>query len=655
MSMSRETEMADGTPAADVHELLRQTEQAELLRFSTAGSVDDGKSTLIGRLLQDCKCIYDDQLAAVHRDSRRLNREEVDLALLTDGLKAEREQGITIDVAYRYFSTPRRRFIIADTPGHEQYTRNMATGASTADLAVVLVDARYGVVVQSKRHAFIASLLGIPHLLVAVNKMDLVDYSQEVYETTCREFRDFAAKLGIHDVTFIPMSALRGDNVVERGTQTMPWYDGVTFLHYLEHVETSGDRNLVDFRFPVQYVNRPTSGFRGFCGTVASGVVRVGDRVIALPSGRSTRVKSIMTMDGELPYAFPPQSVTLCLEDELDISRGDMLAHAGNVPKVRSSIQAMLVWMDESPMRVGGQYLVKHCTRSVRGVVRSLSYTVSPRDLHRDQKESLELNEIGRVCIDLLTPIPCDPYARNRRTGAFVLIDPLTNGTVAAGTVIEREVRGYEPVAGAPVSAPVSGNITREGTLVPAELRETAFGHSPATVWLTGLSGSGKSTIAKELELQLLQRGVKAFVLDGDNIRHGLNRDLGFSPEQRSENIRRVAEVARLMNDAGLLVITAFISPYEADRNQASGIIGEERFLEIHMATPLAVCEERDPKGLYAKARAGEIKSFTGISAPYEPPRQAALRLATPGATVGELVTEVMVLLEARGLISLTG
>jgi bifunctional enzyme CysN/CysC len=647
--------MTDAGHAVDVHELLRQNEEAELLRFSTAGSVDDGKSTLIGRLLHDCKCIYDDQLAAVHRDSRRLNREEVDLALLTDGLKAEREQGITIDVAYRYFSTPRRRFIVADTPGHEQYTRNMATGASTADLAVVLVDARYGVVVQSRRHAFIAALLGIPHLLIAVNKMDLVDYSEDVYEGICRDFRDFAAKLGVHDITFIPMSALRGDNVVDRGTATMPWYEGVTFLHYLENVETSGDRNLVDFRFPVQYVNRPTSGFRGFCGTVASGVVRVGDKVVALPSGRSTRVKSIVTMDGDLPYAFPPQAVTVCLEDELDISRGDMLAHAGNLPKVRSSLQAMLVWMAESPMHLGEQYLVKHCTRSVRGVVRSLSYVVSPRDLHRDQKECLGLNEIGRVAIDLLTPIPSDSYARNRSTGAFVLIDPRTNGTVAAGVVIEREVRGDEPVAGPAVMVPVSENITREGTLVPAEQRRAAFGHLPATIWFTGLSGSGKSTIAKELELRLLQRGVKAFVLDGDNVRHGLNRDLGFSPEQRSENIRRVAEVARLMNEAGLLVITAFISPYEADRNQAREIIGEERFFEAHVDTPLAVCEERDPKGLYVKARAGEIKSFTGISAPYEPPPQPALRLATADVAVEELVAEAMALLAQKGLIPRVG
>jgi bifunctional enzyme CysN/CysC len=635
----------------DALQLLKQNERADLLRFSTAGSVDDGKSTLIGRLLFDCKCIYDDQLAAVHRDSKRLNREEVDLALLTDGLKAEREQGITIDVAYRYFSTPRRRFIIADTPGHEQYTRNMATGASTADLAVVLVDARHGVVIQSRRHAFISSLLGIPHMLVAVNKMDLVGYRQEVFEDICNDFRDFAAKLGIHDISFIPMSALHGDNVVQHGRETMPWYDGVTFLHYLENVETSGDRNLIDFRFPVQYVNRPTSGFRGFCGTIASGVVRVGDEVVVLPSGRRTRVKSIVTMDGAREYAFPPQSVTLCLEDELDISRGDMLAHAGNVPKVRSSLQAMLVWMGEHPMRLGEPYMLKHCTRTLRGVVRSLSYTVDPRQLHRERRESLELNEIGRVSIDLLAPIPCDAYARNRTTGAFVLIDPTTNATVAAGMVIEREEKGDEPSAGRAAAAPVSQNIVPEGSLVSAELRRSVFGHAPATIWLTGLSGSGKSTIAKELELRLLKQGVKAFILDGDNVRHGLNRDLGFSPEQRSENIRRVAEVARLMNDAGLVVITAFISPYEADRNQAREVIGDERFLEIHVDTPLDVCESRDPKGLYAKARAGEIKSFTGISAPYEPPRAPALRLATADATPAVAVEEVASLLREKGLV----
>jgi bifunctional enzyme CysN/CysC len=629
----------------DVNELLSQNEQADLLRFSTAGSVDDGKSTLIGRLLHDCKCIYDDQLAAVHRDSKRLNREEVDLALLTDGLKAEREQGITIDVAYRYFSTPKRRFIIADTPGHEQYTRNMATGASTAELAVVLVDARYGVVTQSRRHAFISSLLGIPHMLVAVNKMDLVGYSQEVFESICADFRDFAVRLGVHDISFIPMSALHGDNVVDPGRKNMPWYDGVTFLHYLENVETSGDRNLIDFRFPVQYVNRPTSDFRGFCGTIASGVVRVGDDVVALPSGRRTRVQSIVTMDGERDYAFAPQSVTLCLEDELDISRGDMLAHAGNVPHVRSSLEAMVVWMDETAMRTGEPYMLKHCTRTGRGVIRSLHYTVDPQELHRDRKGTMGLNEIGRVSIDLLTPIPCDPYSRNRTTGAFILIDPQTNRTVAAGTIIERESRREEPAAGRSATAPVSQNITREGSLVSDDLRRAVFGHSPATIWLTGLSGSGKSTIAKELELQLLKQGVKAFILDGDNVRHGLNRDLGFSPEERSENIRRIAEVARLMNDAGVLVITAFISPYEADRNQARDIVGQDRFLEIHVDTPLEICESRDPKGLYSKARSGEIKGFTGISAPYEPPRDPAMRLETTDQSPGQSAATLLTLL----------
>ncbi|MDX9978942.1 MAG: sulfate adenylyltransferase subunit CysN [Lentisphaeria bacterium] len=630
----------------DVHELLRQNERADLLRFSTAGSVDDGKSTLIGRLLQDCKCIYDDQLAAVHRDSKRLNREEVDLALLTDGLKAEREQGITIDVAYRYFSTPRRRFIVADTPGHEQYTRNMATGASTADLAVVLVDARHGVLVQSRRHAFIAALLGIPHLLVAVNKMDLVGYSRQVFEDICADFRDFAAKLGIHDIAFIPMSALRGDNVVERADAAMPWYEGATFLHHLENLEIAGDRNLVDFRFPVQYVNRPTSDFRGFCGTVASGVVRVGDEVVALPSGRRSRVKSIVTLDGEAEYAFPPQSVTLCLEDELDISRGDLLAHAGNLPKVRSALQAMLVWMDDAPLRVGGEpYLLKHCARTVRATVRELAFAVNPRDLHREAKPTLELNEIGRVSLDLLAPIPCDPYDRNRTTGAFILIDPATNRTVAAGTVIEREAQAE------PAAAPLSRNITREGSLVDPATRRAAFGHGPATVWLTGLSGSGKSTIAKELERQLIELAVKAYVLDGDNIRHGLNRDLGFAPEHRAENIRRIAEVASLMNEAGLVVLTAFISPYEADRNQARAIVGPDRFLEIHLDTPLATCEARDPKGLYARARAGEIEGFTGISAPYEPPRQPALRLDTSGQTPGETVAAILELLRERGII----
>lgn len=632
----------------DINELLEQNRDSDLLRFTTAGSVDDGKSTLIGRLLNDCKCIYEDHLEAVQKDSKKLNREEVDLALLTDGLKAEREQGITIDVAYRYFSTPKRRFIIADTPGHEQYTRNMATGASTANLAIVLIDARHGVLTQSKRHAFIASLFGIPHVLVAINKMDLVDYSEEVYEKIRKDFENFSAKLDIKDLVYIPISALRGDNVVEMSAN-MPWYKGGSLLRHLETVHIGSDRNLIDFRFPVQYVNRPNLDFRGFCGIVASGVVRVGDEIKAMPSGKTSKVKSIVTFDGDQDYAFPPQSVTICLEDEIDISRGDMIVHPRNMPRLDRNVEAMLVWMSEVPFTVNTPYIIKNTTNMVRGAFTGLQYRVDPNELHRVNTDTLELNHIGRVTLELFKPLICDEYARNRATGGFIVIDPMTNATLGAGMIIHR-ARGHAEVD-ADGASHVSRNITMEGSLVTPELRARILGQKPATVWLTGLSGSGKSTIARELERVLSEAGHACYVLDGDNIRHGLNRDLGFSAEDRTENIRRIAEVARLFNEAGIIVITSFISPYRADRGGAREIVGSAAFLEIFIDTPIAVCEERDPKGLYKKVRAGEIGSFTGITAPYEEPEYPELVLNTADLQVEESVSRIVKELKNRGMI----
>jgi bifunctional enzyme CysN/CysC len=629
---------------------LRQNPQRDLLRLTTAGSVDDGKSTLIGRLLYDSKAIYDDQLAALQQDSRKLNREEPDLALLTDGLRSEREQGITIDVAYRYFSTPRRRFIIADTPGHEQYTRNMATGASTANLAVILIDARRGVMTQSRRHGFIASLLGIPHVLVVINKMDLVDYAETVFEDIRAEYGDFAAKLSFRDLAFIPISALRGDNVVHPHAR-MPWYQGVPLLAHLETVHIASDRNLIDLRFPVQYVNRPTPDFRGYCGTVASGVVRVGEEVMALPSGKTSRVRSIVTFDGPLSYAFPPQSVTLCLEDELDIGRGDVLAHPGNLPQVASEVEAMLVWMSETPFKPGQPYLVKHLTRTVRAVFTRLIYRVDPNELHREAADALRLNEIGRVTVELFRPILCDEYARNHATGSFIVIDPVSHCTVGAGMIITRSRPITAKRLGSAVAGPVSLNITPESSRVGPGARAAVLRQQPVTLWLTGLSGSGKSTIALGVEERLVAAGHACYVLDGDNLRGGLNRDLGFSAKDRSENIRRVAEVARLFNDAGLIVLTSFISPYRADREAARQIIGPAVFVEAFVDAPLEVCEHRDPKGLYRKARAGKIEGFTGVSAPYEPPDCPDFILPTDSLSVDDAVARVIAELVRRGCI----
>jgi bifunctional enzyme CysN/CysC len=634
-------------------DLLAQVERADLLRFTTAGSVDDGKSTLIGRLLHDAKGIYADQLAAVHEASLRGGHDGIDLALLTDGLRAEREQRITIDVAYRHFSTPRRRFIIADTPGHEQYTRNMVTGASTADLAVILIDAGQGVLVQSKRHGFIASLLGIPHLVVAVNKMDRVDWSQDVFTAIRDEYAAWARQLTTRDLTFIPLSALRGDNVVERSPR-LAWYDGPALLEHLETVPLAADHNLADLRFPVQLVQRPHAGFRGYSGTLASGMVRVGDAVTVLPAARTSRVSALLGPDGPVTAAGADQPVTLCLEDEIDIARGDLLAAPDNLPLVGDEIEATLIWMDTRPLRPHRPYLVKHTTTTVRGQVTHVAERLDPGTLAREHADTLALNEIGNVRLRLLKPLFCDPYTRNRATGAFVLIDPETHFTCAAGLV-----RGAWPAGRAGLAArqraPVSTNVTRHIGRVTSAERARLLRQTATTLWLTGLSGAGKSTFAYALEHELVSGGHACVVLDGDNVRHGLNRDLGFAPADRSENIRRVAEVARLFNDAGLIVITAFISPYTADRDLAREIVGRERFVETLVDAPLAECERRDPKGLYRKARAGEIPEFTGITAPYERPVAPDLVIDTASYPVEALLTQVRGYLLARGVLGGAG
>ncbi|MDT4950985.1 MAG: bifunctional enzyme CysN/CysC [Pseudonocardiales bacterium] len=593
---------------------------AEMLRFATAGSVDDGKSTLIGRLLFDSKAIFEDQLTAVEKTSHSRGHDTPDLALLTDGLRAEREQGITIDVAYRYFATPKRKFIIADTPGHTQYTRNMVTGASTADLALILIDARNGVLEQSRRHAFLATLLGIPHLVICINKMDLVDFSEERFEEIRDEFRRFAMKLEVTDLTFIPMSALSGDNVVQR-SESMPWYGGTSLLQHLEDVHVASDRNLIDVRFPVQYVIRPHQStdddlhdFRGYAGTIAGGVVRTGDEVTVLPSGFSTAVEAVWGPGGrKLDEAFAGQAVTLELRDKIDISRGDLICRPHNRPHVGQDIDAMVCWMSsDAQLTPGARYTIQHTTRSTRAVVRSLDYRLDVNTLHRDETaDGLSLNEIGRIRLRTQQPLLFDAYRRSRDTGSFILVDEATNNTVAAGMITGP-------------SQQKSRVVWHSGSVQRAERATQGM-----TVWLTGLSGSGKSTVAAELERRLVASGRPAYLLDGDNLRHGLNAGLGFSAEDRAENVRRVAEVAKLLADAGVVAIVSLVSPYHADRERARTLHSESGlpFAEIFVDTPLQVCEARDPKGMYAKARAGEIKNFTGVDDPYEAPESPHLRL----------------------------
>jgi bifunctional enzyme CysN/CysC len=636
--------------ATDIDEYLAQHERKELLRFITCGSVDDGKSTLIGRLFYESKMIYEDQLAAIKKDTSRYGTtgEEVDLALFTDGLEDERQQGITIDVAYRYFSTDKRKFIIADTPGHEQYTRNMATGASTADLAIILVDARHGVLPQTKRHSFIVSLLGIRHIVVAVNKMDIVAYDQAVFERIRAAYADFASRLELPDVHFMPISALKGDNVVTP-SPNMPWYTGSPLMPLLESVYIGSDRNMEDFRFPVQLVLRPNLDFRGFAGTVASGIVRKGDEVVSLPSRKRSRVKSIVTFDGELDEAFAPQSVTLTLEDEIDSSRGDMLVRPGNVPKLDHRFDATVVWMAEEPLVPGKQYLFKQTTKLVPGAVGSIRYRVDVNTLHRQPAPTLALNEIGRCAISLTSPIAFDAYRRNRATGGFIMIDRLTNATVGAGMILDREPEDGRKDHWDDEPAAEHLHATTSA-VTPAE-RVARFGQKPATVLLTGLTGSGKTTLARAVERRLFDMGRAVAVLDGQSMRLGISRDLGFSADERSENLRRSVEVARLFNDAGLLVLAAFVAPDEAVRRKAAERVGRERFLVVHLAAPADVCRARDAEGHYALADSGEIANFPGVSAPYEPPASPDLVLPTHEWPVGRCVDAVLRLLEDRGVL----
>jgi bifunctional enzyme CysN/CysC len=610
-----------------------------LLRLATAGSVDDGKSTLIGRLLYDSKAVMEDQWASVERTSKERGHEYTDLALVTDGLRAEREQGITIDVAYRYFATPKRKFIIADTPGHIQYTRNMVTGASTAQLVIVLVDARQGLMEQSRRHAFLASLLGIRHVVLAVNKMDLIDWDRERFESIRDEFHAFAARLDVQDVTSIPISALHGDNVVTKSDQT-PWYDGPALLSHLEEVYIAGDRNLVDVRFPVQYVIRPHTlehqDHRSYAGTVASGVMRPGDEVVVLPVGKTTKIIAIDGPNGPVPEAFPPMAVSISLADDIDISRGDMIARTNNHPRIAQEFDATVCWMaDSTALEPGRDYIIKHTTRTTRARIAALGYRLDVNTLHRDKTATaLKLNELGRISLRTQVPLLLDEYTRNASTGSFILIDPDTNGTVAAGMVL-RDVSAQT----------ASPNTVRHQSLVTAADRSTRG----RTVWFTGLSGSGKSSVAMLVERKLLEKGLPAYVLDGDNLRHGLNADLGFSMADRAENLRRLAHVATLLADCGQIVLVPAISPLAEHRELARTVHAGAGFdfVEVFCDTPLADCERRDPKGLYAKARAGEITHFTGIDSPYQRPKNPDLRL-TPDRTLDEQAQLVIDLLELR-------
>ncbi|MBI3226444.1 MAG: sulfate adenylyltransferase subunit CysN [Mycolicibacterium cosmeticum] len=614
---------------------------ATLLRIATAGSVDDGKSTLIGRLLFDSKAVMEDQLAAVERTSKERGNDYTDLALVTDGLRAEREQGITIDVAYRYFATAKRKFIIADTPGHVQYTRNMVTGASTAQLVIVLVDARHGLLEQSRRHAFLASLLGIQHIVLAVNKMDLVDWDEERFNKIRDDFHEFAARLDIHDVTTIPLSALNGDNVVTK-SDVAPWYEGPALLNHLEEVYVAGDRNLVDVRFPVQYVIRPQTrehaDHRSYAGTVAGGVMRTGDEVIVLPAGKTSRITAIDGPSGPVDEAFASMAVAISLADDIDISRGDMIARPNNQPDVTQEFDATVCWMaDGAALEPGRDYVIKHTTRTTRARVSALDYRLDVNTLHRDKSATaLKLNELGRVTLRTQVPLLLDEYSRNPATGSFILIDPDNNGTVAAGMV-----RDTEPAA----NRAASPNAVRHQNLVSASDRLS----KGSTVWFTGLSGSGKSSVAMLVEQKLLAAGRPAYVLDGDNLRHGLNADLGFSMDDRAENLRRLAHIATLLADSGQIVLVPAISPLEAHRELARTVHNERGFdfYEVFCDTPLEDCERRDPKGLYAKARRGEITHFTGIDSPYQRPKTPDLRL-TPDQSADELAQQVIDLLGTR-------
>ncbi|HEX5474649.1 MAG TPA: adenylyl-sulfate kinase [Vicinamibacterales bacterium] len=621
-----------------------------LLRFTTAGSVDDGKSTLIGRLLYDADAVLEDQLAAVERASRHGGEHAIDFALFTDGLRAEREQRITIDVAYRYFATPRRAFIIADTPGHTEYTRNMVTGASTADLAIIMVDARKGLVTQSKRHGFIATLLRIPYIVVAVNKMDLVDYREDVFARIAAEYRDFAGKLGGGALVFVPISALHGDNVTRRSDR-MPWYAGPTLLHQLETVPAGADRNLVDFRLPVQHVVRPDQDYRGVAGRIASGTIAPGEEVVALPSGRATRVRAVDSADGPMPEAIAGDSVVLTLDDDIDLGRGGMLVRRNNLPVIGTRIDAVLCWLDDAPLDLSLAYRLQHTTRSVQASITRLVHRIDVDTLHRSFPPTLEANDIGRVEITTAAPVFHDPYSRNRQTGSFVLVHPFTNATVAAG-MIRGAVQTADEVFGrGDPHRTASPDVTWEPTAVSREDREVRHGHKAAVLWFTGLSGSGKSTIARRLERRLFDAGCSVQLLDGDRLRHGLCGDLGFSPADRHENNRRAAELAWLGVEQGDIVVCALVSPYAEDRARARARLQAGRFIEVFVDCPIAECIRRDPKGLYRRALAGEIPRLTGISDPYEPPEHPEFVARTDCEQPEEIVERLLEHLQSSGIL----
>ena len=611
---------------------IAEQEKKSLLRFLTCGSVDDGKSTLIGRLLYETKMIFDDHFSALTKDSRKhgTTGEEVDLALLLDGLEAEREQGITIDVAYRFFTTDKRKFIVADTPGHEQYTRNMATGASTSDLAVLLVDARHGIVTQTRRHAFIVSLLGIRHVVLAVNKIDLVDFDEARFNAIRDEFAIFSKDFGFHSVQAIPLSARFGDNVSEVSPR-MPWYKGPSLLTHLESVDVTEDLTRLPFRMSVQWVNRPDLDFRGFSGTIASGQVRPGETVVVAKSGKTSTVARIVTYDGDLDMAEAGEAVTLTLADEIDISRGDLLAAADARPEVTDQFAAHLVWMHEDAMLPGRPYLLKCGSKTVTASISDLKHKIDINTFAELAAKELRLNEVGIVNLSLSEAIAVEPYRDNRETGAFILIDRFSNATVAAGMVVHGLRRAT--------------NVHWQAVDISRKAHASLKNQEPRVAWFTGLSGSGKSTIANIVEKKLHALGKHTFLLDGDNVRHGLNRDLGFSEADRVENIRRVGEVAKLMTDAGLIVLVSFISPFRAERQLARDLMGPGEFVEVFVDTPLADCEARDVKGLYAKARAGQIKHFTGIDSPYEPPLNPEIRLDTTSETAEESANRVIRLL----------
>ena len=622
----------------DIDAYLKAHENKSLLRFITCGSVDDGKSTLIGRLLYESKMIFEDQLTALEQDSKKVGTqgENIDFALLVDGLAAEREQGITIDVAYRFFATEHRKFIVADTPGHEQYTRNMATGASTADLAVLLIDARQGVLTQTKRHAFIASQLGVGHIVLAVNKMDLVDYSENVFNEIVEDFKAFAAQLDIPNLHAIPVSALVGDNIVD-GSRFMPWYEGPSLLGYLEGVDVEAEETSLPFRMPVQWVNRPDLDFRGYAGRIAGGIIRPEDDIRVLPSGKQSKIARIVTMDSDLDEAVSGQSVTLTLTDEIDISRGDVIATSETPPEISDQFDTTIIWLSEEPMLPGRSYRMKTSSRLVSATVNAPKHKTDVNTLQKLPAKTLQLNEIGNCTLAVDRPIAFDSYAENRQTGSFILIDRMTNNTVGMG-MINFPLRR-------------AANIHWQNLDINKAANAEQKGQNPAVLWFTGLSGSGKSTIANEVQRRLYATGRHSFILDGDNVRHGLNRDLGFTDADRVENIRRVAEVSKLMVEAGLITLVSFISPFRAERELARNLMEEGEFIEIFVNTPLSVAETRDPKGLYKKARAGNLKNFTGIDSPYEAPENPEIEINTAEMSVEDAAERVIKGLIERGII----